>query len=90
MAVISYLLFVFTLIIFIRTRKKQVEKTMKRNKKKSSKCKNIHEKKKSEHTRKIVMTKIGMYSRKEKKIRTYSGPSEKHPNERKATHTWNK
>jgi hypothetical protein len=45
MVMISYLLFVFTLIIFIRTRKNQVDKIMK-NSKKSSYCKNIHEKKK--------------------------------------------
>ena len=46
MYVISYLLFVFTLIIFIRTRKNQVDKTMKTRSEKSSQCqKHLHKKK---------------------------------------------
>jgi len=64
---ISYLLFVFTLIIFIRTRKIQVDKTMKTKSEKSSYCqKHLREKIQSilEAKQKTVMTKIKMYSRK--------------------------
>jgi hypothetical protein len=50
MDVISYLLFVFTLIIFIRTRKDHVEKTMETKSEKyyRSKLKRTNQKKKSE------------------------------------------
>ena len=95
MDLISYLLFVFTLIIFLRTRKNQVNKTMKTRSEKLSQCQK-HPRVKTlstlEAKQKTVMTKIGMYFRKQpwKKIRTYSEPSKKRPNERKATHTQSK
>ena len=41
MDVISYLLFIFTLIIFIRTRKNHVDKTMKTKSEKSSYSKQV-------------------------------------------------
>ena len=53
MDVISYLLFVFTFIIFIKTQKIQVEKTMKTKLEKSSYCEK-QPREKSEHPRSQV------------------------------------
>jgi hypothetical protein len=50
MDVITYLLFVFTLIIFIRTWKIQVEKTMKTKSESWRSVKNIYKEKKFEYT----------------------------------------
>ena len=73
-----------------------MDKTMKTRLEKSSYCQKHPREKKSEHIleakQKTVMTKIRMYSRKQpqKKTKTYSEPSEKRPNERKATRTQSK